>query len=124
MQTGERGRYRKGLIELSRPLERMERSWGIEWMLRGKEGFAVSSRTKEKEKGRREKQHQHQDDEDEGDGEQAVEWPQLRRSARMSKGKVTNDLGSNGDDGEEGGEEDEGDMEVEAPHKARSVKEK
>ena len=84
----------------------------------------AKSRTKEKEKGHREKQHQQQGDEDEGDGKQAVEQPQLRRSARMSKGKVTDDLGSNGDDGEEGGEEDEGDMEVEAPHKARSVKEK
>jgi hypothetical protein len=28
----------------------MERSWGIDWMLRGKEGFKVSSRTREKER--------------------------------------------------------------------------
>ena len=85
-------------------------------------GARDNARTKEKEKGHRKKQNQQQGDE--GSGEQAVEHPQLRRSARMSKGKVTDDLGSNGDDGEEGGEEDEGDMEVEAPHKARSVQEK
>jgi hypothetical protein len=42
--------YRKDLIEKLRPLERMERSWGIDWMLRGKEGFKVSSRTREKER--------------------------------------------------------------------------
>jgi hypothetical protein len=42
-------KHRKGLIELLRPLERMERSWGIDWMLKGKEGFKLSSRTKEKE---------------------------------------------------------------------------
>ena len=43
-------KQRKGLIELLRPLERMERSWGIDWMLKGKEGFKVSFRMKEKER--------------------------------------------------------------------------
>lgn len=42
--------YRKDLLEKLRPLERMERSWGIDWMLRGREGFKVSSRTREKER--------------------------------------------------------------------------
>jgi hypothetical protein len=43
-------KLKKDLIEKLRPLERMERSWGIDWMLKGKEGFKLSSRTKEKER--------------------------------------------------------------------------
>lgn len=32
-------------------MERMEKAWGIEWMLRGKEGFVVSDARKERERG-------------------------------------------------------------------------
>ncbi|KAJ9107586.1 hypothetical protein QFC21_001045 [Naganishia friedmannii] len=41
---------RRHVYEKIKLLERMERAWGIEWMLRGKEGFAVSDLRKEKEK--------------------------------------------------------------------------
>lgn len=38
------------LIEYVRPLERLERAWGFDWMLRGKEGMTISARTREKER--------------------------------------------------------------------------
>lgn len=38
------------VYETIKLLERMERAWGIEWMLRGKEGFVVSESRKEKER--------------------------------------------------------------------------
>ncbi|KAJ9123170.1 hypothetical protein QFC22_001363 [Naganishia vaughanmartiniae] len=41
---------RRHVYEKIKLLERMERAWGIEWMLRGKEGFVVSESRKEKER--------------------------------------------------------------------------
>lgn len=49
-ESDDHARRRKDLIERLRALERMDRAWGIDWMLKGKEGFLVSSKTREKER--------------------------------------------------------------------------
>ena len=73
-------------------------------------------RTKEKEEGCREKQLQQEGDEGEG-----VEQPRLRRSARMSKGKVVDEVESGEDNGGEESEEDGDKGEGEGEASRRSV---
>lgn len=41
---------RRPVYDKIKLLERMERAWGIDWMLRGKDGFAISDARKEKER--------------------------------------------------------------------------
>jgi hypothetical protein len=41
---------RRYVYEKIKLLERMERAWGIDWMLRGKDGFTISETRKEKER--------------------------------------------------------------------------
>lgn len=41
---------RRQVHEKIKLLERMERAWGIDWMLRGKDGFTISDARKEKER--------------------------------------------------------------------------